>query len=299
MPPISSQTDPKAQGRILDQYGKLPLSFESNNGQTDGRVKFLSRTSGYSLFLTGDEAVLTLNGKKASTNKAKIEGTARTSQSGTAASKAGAVLRMKLRNANPQTKVTGVDELAGKNNYFIGNDPAKWRTNVPTYGKVKYEGIYSGIDLIYYGNQRQLEYDFIVAPGADPRRIAFDVRGAKRIRRDADGDLVLKMGENEIRWHAPVAYQEKDGARNLVAARYAITDTNRVAFEVAKYDTGRALYIDPLSYSTYLGGYWYDQGQGIAVDGAGNAYVTGSTFQPTSRPRIPCRQLTRDTLTLS
>ena len=90
---------------------------------------------------------------------------------------------MKLRNANPATKVTGVDELAGKSNYFIGNDPAKWHTNVPIYAKVKYEGVYSGIDLVYYGNQRQLEYDFIVAPGANPRRIAFDVRGAKRIRR--------------------------------------------------------------------------------------------------------------------
>jgi hypothetical protein len=286
VPPISaSQGDPKAQAKILESYGKLPLSFEANHGQTDKRVKFLSRTSGYSLFLTGDEAVLTLSGKNANA-KAKMAGAAHSLPSGMAAPKAGGVLRMKLRNANPAAKVTGVDELAGTSNYFIGNDPAKWRTNVPTYAKVKYEGIYSGIDLVYYGNQRQLEYDFIVAPGADPRRIQIDVRGAKRLRRDAHGDLVLKIGEDEIRWHKPVVYQKKDGTRQEIAARYAITDTNRVGFELAKYDASRSLYIDPLIYSTYLGGSGRDQGNGIAVDSAGNAYVTGWTYS-TDFPTTP------------
>src|ERR1700674_2070357 len=156
--PISwSEAAPKAQARILDSYGKLPLSFEANHGQADARVKFLSRTGGYSLFLTKDEAVLTLNGKKASTNKAKMASGAHYLHSGMAAIKAGGVLQMKLRNANPAAKVTGVDELAGTSNYFIGSDPTKWRTNVPTYAKGKYEGIYSGIDLVYYGNQGQLE----------------------------------------------------------------------------------------------------------------------------------------------
>ena len=136
-------------------------------------------------------------------------------------------------------------------------------------------GIYSGIDLVYYGNQRQLEYDFIVAPGADPRRIAFDIRGAKQVRQDAAGKLVFKVGEEEIRWHKPVVYQEKEGTRQPVAAHYTITDTNRVGFEVAKYDTSKRLYIDPLiTYSTYLGGSGADQGNGIAADSAGNAYIT-------------------------
>jgi hypothetical protein len=158
----------------------------------------------------------------------------------------------------------------------------KWRTNIPTYGKVKYEGIYSGIDLVYYGNQRQLEYDFIVAPGADPRRIAFDVNGAKRVHKDAHGDLVFKMESgdknDEIRWHKPLVYQEKNRMRQLVAAQYVITHKNRVGFELAKYDTSRPVYIDPLIYSSYLGGSAQDVGTAIAVDGAGNAYVTGETY---------------------
>jgi Bacterial Ig-like domain (group 3)/Beta-propeller repeat len=256
--------DATAKSAILEQYGKLPLSFEANHGQTDSQVKFFSRSSGYSLFLTGDEAVMTLRGNiNPDTN----------------------VLRMKLRNANPGATVVGVDELAGTSNYFVGNNQTEWHTRIPTYAKVKYEGIYSGIDLIYYGNQRELEYDFIVAPGADPRRIGFDVSGAQRIRQDAQGDLLFKVGEDEIRWHKPVVYQEKDGSRQFVAARYSITDKNRVGFELAKYDAGRPLYIDPLIYSTFLGGTLGDSGNGIAVDSAGSAYVTGLTFStnfPTS-----------------
>jgi hypothetical protein len=301
-----SQADPKAQARVLDSYGKLPLSFEANHGQADGQVKFLSRTGRYTLFLTGDEAVLALRGsaaKRLAPKGASGLGGATVSlkrypdtnpNRATPQSMTGGMLRMKLRDANPAAKVSGLDELAGTSNYFIGNDPAKWRTNVPTYAKVKYEGIYSGIDLVYYGNQRQLEYDFIVAPGGDPRRIEFDVRGAKRIRRDAHGDLVFKMGDGEIRWQKPVVYQEKDGARQLVAARYAITNRNRVGFEVAEYDASRPLYIDPLTdtlvYSTYLGGNLNDTGFGIAVDSAGDAYVTGLTYSsnfPTMDPLQP------------
>jgi hypothetical protein len=274
-PSATSTPNPKVQARILDSYGKLPLSFEANTGQTDGRVKFVSRTGGYTLFLTRDEAVVALRGKNADI-QTKLAAAAHSPHSSIAKPKAGGVLRMKLHNANPAARVTGVDELAGTSNYFIGNDPAKWRASVPTYAKVKYEGIYSGIDLIYYGNQRQLEYDFIVAPGADPHRIALDVRGAKRIRRDGNGELVFKVGEDEIRWHKPVVYQEKDGTRQEIAAHYAVTGTNRVKFEVAGYDTSRSLFIDPLVYSTYLGGSGYDMGFGIAVDGSGNAYVVGN-----------------------
>jgi hypothetical protein len=301
-----SQPDLENQAKIRESYGNLPLSFEANQGQADSRVKFLTRTGAYKMFLTGDEAVLVLRERKAKDkdkNKDKKNNAKEDNkfpvETRLAASLAKAnsaprperatesILRMKLRNADANARVTGLDELAGTSNYFIGNDPAYWRTSVPTYSKVKYEAIYSGIDLVFYGNQQQLEYDFIVAPGVDPHRIAFDISGAKQIRKDEHGDLVFKTGEGEIRWHKPVAYQEKDGARQLVAARYAITDKNRVGFELAKYDAGRPLYIDPLIYSTYLGGGLDDVGFGIALDSAGNAYVTGYTYStdfPTKNP---------------
>lgn len=277
---VSATLTPAAQTRILESYGRLPLSFEVNEGQADARVKFLTRTSGYSLFLTGNEAVLALR-SGGTTAVAKALSTADKTHPRLAAYKGTPELRMKLRNANPAVQATGLDQLAGTSNYFIGKDPAKWRRNVPTYAKVKYEGIYSGIDLVYYGNQRQLEYDFIVAPGANPGQIEFEFRTAEGIHRDAQGDLVFKMGEDEIRWNKPIVYQEPNGTRHEIAASYRITNRNRVGFEVAKYDASKPLYIDPLIYSTYLGGKSYDHGNGIAVDGAGNAYVTGysdSTF---------------------
>jgi hypothetical protein len=176
-----SQPDVATQDRIAESYGKLPLSFEANHGQTDAQVKFLSRGPGYTLFLTGDEAVFSFPGNKANRDASVIS---RQSRPILVTPATNAVLRMKLAKANPAAEPTGERALAGKSNYFVGSDAKKWQSNVPTYTKVKYEGVYPGIDLVYYGNLRQLEYDFIVAPGADPDRIQFDILGAKSVWRD-------------------------------------------------------------------------------------------------------------------
>jgi len=201
-----SQPDPAARDRIVQSYGKLPLSFEANQGQTDAQVRFLSRGPGYTLFLTGDEAVFSFGGSKVKDGAPAISRQVRPSPPAS-----NAVLRMKLVKANAAAEPTGEDQLPGQTNYFVGNDSKKWHSNVPTYAKVKYEGVYPGIDLVYYGNQRQLEYDFIVAPGADPRRIQFDVLGASEITRDGQGDLLLQMGVGKFAGTSRLFIRKKTG----------------------------------------------------------------------------------------
>src|SRR3989441_8952332 len=197
------------------------------------------------------------------------------------------VLRMRLVGANPAAEISGLEELPGKSNYFIGNDPKKWHTNVPNYARVKYRNLYPGIDLVYYGNQRQLEYDFVVRPGANPSRIVLGVQGADRLEVDAQGDLVLHTAVGPIRQRKPVIYQEIDGDRKEIPGAYVLTGRHQVGFRVAAYDASQPLVIDPvLVYSTYLGGSGLDQGFGIAVDASGNAYVTGVTAS-TDFPTTP------------
>ncbi len=253
----AASPDPSAVNRehISEAYGHLPMSFEANQGQTDPQVKFLARGRGYSFFLTENEAVLAL--KKSGENMA---------------------LRMKPVGANPRAAVSGIDELPGRSNYFIGNDPKQWRTNIPAYGAVKYARVYPGIDLVYHGDQRQLEYDFLVAPGADLSVIELSFQGASKLSLNHAGDLVIKLGRGEVIEHAPVVYQEIGGQHQAVAGRYVLRGRTRVGFSLAAYDRRRSLVIDPtLAYSTYLGGTGGDAGLGIAVDASGNAYITGQT----------------------
>jgi hypothetical protein len=271
--------------KVVDAYGKLPLSFEVNQGQSDAQVRFLSRGSGYTLFLTSTDAVFLLQ-KGALSGGVKQLGRGRIDEPvlpqnpnrGDEAKTKEALLRIRLVGANPAPQLTGFDDLPGKANYFIGNDAKKWRTDVPTYAKVKYHAVYPGVDLVYYGNQRQLEHDFIVAPGADPRLISLRLEGAKKLSLDLRGDLVLKTQNGEIRLQKPVIYQEVDGVRQEIAGGYRLEGENLVGFEVATYDVTKTLVVDPtLVYSTYLGGSGTDVAYGIAVDSAGHAYVTGYT----------------------
>lgn len=265
----------KARGNKA--YGKLQLYFEANQGQLDRHVKYGARGKGYDLFLTSTEAVLALRKPSAvQADEASAVGTPNKDVHARASEFA--VLRMKLVDARAQSHVGGVDELPGKSNYFIGNDPSKWRTNVPHYARVQYKDIYPGVNLIYYGHQRQLEYDFVVAPGADTGAIKLAFSGAQKVSVGVDGDLILATAGGELRQHKPVVYQELKGERVAVGGRYTINEKREVGFEVANYDTGLPLVIDPvLSYSTYLGGNDNDDGFGITVDSLGNAYVTGMT----------------------
>jgi beta-propeller repeat-containing protein/dockerin type I repeat protein len=263
---LSGLEDRCVPSTIPGQLDSVPLSFERNVGQSDARVQFLARGPGYGLFLTGSEAVLNL--RHTSADRTAM-GPQRRSDS--------AVLRMDIVGANSASVVTGVDQLPGTVNYFLGNNPAQWQANVPTFGRVSYNSVYPGIDLVYYGNQRQLEYDFVVAPGADPSAIRLAFIGADQVNVDANGNLVLHSAGGDVVQHAPVLYQQTAQGRQAVAGAFQVAG-NQVTFRVGEYDTARPLVIDPvLSYSSYLGGVGYDAGTAIAVDSAGSVYVTGQT----------------------
>jgi hypothetical protein len=267
-----------------DSYGKVGMSFEENRGQTDGQVKFLARGSGYTLFLTQTEAVFVMARHSAEQDASRAKPLVKGMLSpGTDEAPTPelppAVLRMKLEGANPQPTVSGRDELEGKVNYFIGNEPDKWHTNIPTFSRVHHENVYEGVDMVFYGNQQQLEYDFVVSAGADTRQIELSFDGADRMDVDAaTGDLLLEVGGATLRQHKPFVYQEVDGERREIESGYERKGGGRVGFTLGSYDRAMPLVIDPvLSYSTFLGGSGNDGSGDIAVDAAGNAYVIGST----------------------
>jgi hypothetical protein len=256
---------PLGTAQLAEAYGRVPLSFEANQGQTDARVDFLSRGDGYALFLTPGEAVFELGPAGPTAD--------------TASTLASTVLRLDLIGSNATAQARGLDALPGTSNYFVGNDPQLWQSGITNYAQVEYANVYPGVDLLYYGNQRQLEYDFVVAPGASPGAIRLAFQGADGVTLDSAGNLVLHTAGGDVVQHAPILYQENDGVRRAVSGRFVLQGDGQVGFEVGAYDASRPLVIDPvLSYSTYLGGSGDDQGNGIAVDAAGSAYVVGTTY---------------------
>ncbi len=283
------------QLQINQAYGKLPLYFEANEGQTDPQVRFLSRGSGYTLFITPREAVFVLKrgGSKDISPKTGRLGHKFQIPNSSLLTGSQDVLRLRLQGADPKAEWTGGEKMEGTANYFIGNDPSKWRTKVPLYAKVKAENVYPGIDMVYYGNpfdgaqgggHGQLEYDFVVNPGADPSAIQLTYEGANEAKVDEQGNLVLKAPGGNVVFKSPGIYQEKEKIENgqwtirktIVEGRYVARGGHKIGFELGTYDKTCPLVIDPtLVYSTYLGGAHVDDGFGIAVDLNGSAYVTG------------------------
>ncbi len=237
---------------------KMPLHFEANFGQTDSKVDYIGRSPEYTVFVASDEVVFNLPPA--------------------AAQDSYSVLRMQLVGGNPNVPATEGKPYDGKVNYFLGSDPSQWFTCVPTMGQVSYANVYEGIDVVYYANGSQLEYDFIVNPGADPGDIAVKFDGAERLEVEADGDLVLDTGLGEVVQQRPIVYQEINGTRQEISSEYVV-DGNTVGFNLGAYDHSRPLVIDPviMGYATFIGGSAADLGTAIAVDNNGSAYITGRT----------------------
>ncbi len=271
----SAQTPAKTRsqrGSVIDSYGRLPMRFEVNRRQTDKRVRFLARGSGYGVFLTGHEAVLALHAAPSGSSA-----TLRHRLHGSSSPKTD-VLRMQLLAASPSAEPKGVEPLSGTVSYFRSSDPSRWQSGVPTFAKVKFPAVYPGIDLVYYGDQGQLEYDFVVAPKADPKAIRLHFAGARKLRLDASGNLTIRASNGRIVFHMPVVYQRENGVRRPVEGRFKLLADNSVGFTLGDYDHDRPLVIDPtLVYSTYLGGSTQEAALGIAVDASGNTYITGTT----------------------
>ncbi len=267
--------DAVASARAAARFANLPMDFEVNRGQVNQRAKYIARGPGYSLFLTRDEAVLSLE----RSNLQRVPTEAVSKQSAELRDR---VLRMRLAGSNRDARIEGVEANPAISNYFIGKDPSKWRTRIPHFNKVRYGAIYRGIDLVYYGTNHQLEYDFVVKPEADPSRIRMHFTGADKLALDAHGNVLMQLGSDQLVLRKPLIYQEVKGKRRPIDGSYRVIGGDTVSIDVAGYDRSKPLVIDPvlgpaLGYATFLGGSATDGATAIAIDTSLNAYLTGVT----------------------
>jgi Beta-propeller repeat len=254
----TSHAEPTVETRAA--YLQTPLRFEPLGRVADTGSAFVARGAGYAVHLTSFGAAITLRPRSTKTPD---------------------TVTLRLVGGRRTAHGIGRKQLPGLTNHVIGNDPRRWKTGVRGYGEVRYHNVYRGIDVIYYGNQRQLEYDFVVAPGAKPSDITLAIDGADRVYLDTHGNLVVTTLSGDLIHRAPILYQERDGQRDLVGGGYVIRRNGQVGFRVGAYDGRRPLIIDPiLSYSSYLGGANQERGKDITVDSQGNILVVGETYSP-------------------
>lgn len=283
-PRNAARTGDAEKHRAANALDKLPLRFEENQRQANYGSKFIARAAGFDFSIVPTEAVMHLHAMEKSTATpltrigAEREG-AKNTLPASPTPRNTASLRLQLVSANRHARVIGENQLTTRTNYFIGNDATQWNRNVPNYARVRVEQIYRGVDVVYYGSSQQLEYDFNVAPGAAYKAIRLRFSGAQRMAIDRSGDLVIDTTAGRIRQHRPVAYQLINGSRKEIPARYVVRGKCEVRFLVEQYDERLPLVIDPvLTYSTYFGGQGWDMAHGVAVDAAGNVYITGPTY---------------------
>ena len=303
-----SSSDPSVRGRALANYSTMPLYFERNIGQSDSSVRYLAHTSRYSLFLTDDSTVVTIVGGSIRKNSPTAKVLAKS------AGLVESAVRIRLVGANPHPAFEALDPLAGRVNYLVGNDPSKFRRDVPIFARVKMQNVYPGIDLVYYGTPKSFEYDLVAAPGADTSKLKFAVEGPARTTVDKNGNLIIATRAGVIMWQKPRIYQQDaSGGETPVSGTFALARDGTidagvprrdVSFDLASYDRARTLVIDPsvqVVYSTYLGGSgssvgpinleqfsaiaggtlpldFADAGTDVALDSSNDAYVTGVAF---------------------
>jgi hypothetical protein len=266
MPSPSARPGDRGAGRPADARSlagrkALPVAFEANVGQADPAVRFMARGRSHVAFLTDDGAVLAWTGP---------------APGEPAGERAARAARLTLAGARPGLRAEGERALPGRVNHLVGSDPRAWRTDVATFGRVRYREVYPGIDLVWHGDGGQVEFDLIVAPGADPGVIRLRVDGAGALALDPHGRLVL--GDGGAVLERPLVYQDGAAGRRAIGGRYVVRGDAEVAFEVGPHDASRALVIDPVvTFSSYLGGGGDETPAGIASDAAGNVYVSGST----------------------